>query len=337
MNRRVTIRDIAQELGLSTATVSNVIHGKTARVSSETARRVQELLEKYEYIPSMAGLLLAQNDSKIIGIFVNDHEKYGGHTLDDPFIAESLNALSRQIEARGQFMMVKQAKSPGEVLRFASMWNMDALVMIGFCAQDYQYLRQHMRVPFVVYDGRCEDPSGFAVISIDDFGGGAQVGQYLRALGHTRAICIADNTIGVDAARMRGFQSTFGKQGTKIMLVPMQKPARLSFYARELSKLCQATAIFAVSDAYAIELLHVLGKSGIDVPGEISVVGFDDIPMCQMIFPALTTVRQSPAARAEQAMELLAALKAGRAAQLSITLSVQLVARESTAAPRKPL
>ena len=60
---RVTIRDIAEELGLSTATVSNVIHGKTGKVSDETVKRVQALLEERQYIPSMAGILLAQNAS----------------------------------------------------------------------------------------------------------------------------------------------------------------------------------------------------------------------------------------------------------------------------------
>ena len=64
--KRITISDIAEELGLSTATVSNVIHGKTKKVSQETIHRVQELLEKRQYIPSMAGILLAQNDSGII-------------------------------------------------------------------------------------------------------------------------------------------------------------------------------------------------------------------------------------------------------------------------------
>ena len=67
---RVRIADIARDLGLSTATVSNVIHGKTAKISDRTVRRVQEELEKREYIPSMAGILLAQNSSGIIGVVV---------------------------------------------------------------------------------------------------------------------------------------------------------------------------------------------------------------------------------------------------------------------------
>ena len=166
--QRVRIRDIAQELGLSTATVSNVIHGKTKKISDETVKRVMALLEERQYIPSMAGILLAQNSSKIIGVFVNDHEKYEGHTLDDFFIASSLNYLSTEIEAHGQFMMVKKAKSPEDIIKFASMWNMDGIAVIGFCDQDYMYLRNHMRIPFVVYDGYCEKPERILNITIDN-------------------------------------------------------------------------------------------------------------------------------------------------------------------------
>ena len=93
MQERVRICDIAEELGLSTATVSNVIHGKTNKVSDETVQRVTALLEERRYIPSMAGILLARNSSGIIGVFVNDHPKYAGHTLRDGFLASALLPL----------------------------------------------------------------------------------------------------------------------------------------------------------------------------------------------------------------------------------------------------
>lgn len=93
MQERVRICDIAKELGLSTATVSNVIHGKTNKVSDETVQRVTALLEERRYIPSMAGILLARNSSGIIGVFVNDHPKYEGHTLRDGFLASVLLPL----------------------------------------------------------------------------------------------------------------------------------------------------------------------------------------------------------------------------------------------------
>ena len=74
---RVRIVDIADALGLSTATISNVIHGKTEKISDETVKRVQQELERLGYIPNMAGILLARNNSRIIGVVLNDHEKYG--------------------------------------------------------------------------------------------------------------------------------------------------------------------------------------------------------------------------------------------------------------------
>lgn len=184
MQERVRICDIAEELGLSTATVSNVIHGKTNKVSDETVQRVMALLEKRQYIPSMAGILLAQNSSGIIGVFVNDHPKYAGHTLRDGFIAASLDALSTEIEAGGQFMMVKKAQCAGEVVRFASMWNMDGIVMIGFCEQDYMDLRRHIRIPIAVYDGLCGQLERMLNLSIDNYGGGYLVGCHFRELGH---------------------------------------------------------------------------------------------------------------------------------------------------------
>ena len=329
-NNRIRISDIAQELGLSTATVSNVIHGKSHKVSDETVKRVQALLEQRQYIPSMAGILLAQNESRIIGVFVNDHEKYEGHTLDDAFIASSLNALSTEIEKSGQFMMVKKAKHPEEVLKFASMWNMEGLVMIGFCDQDYMYLRTHMRIPFVVYDGYCENPQGIVNITIDNFGGGFQVGQLFRKSGHSSAICISDNETGVDLERINGFRSGFGDGTAEVMVVPMRKTDRRQQYLDRIARFRRVSAVFAVSDYYAIDLMQFLGENGICVPGDLAVAGFDGTPMSGLVFPALTTVRQDSGLRAKTAFQKLRQLQEHQETQTTVTLPVTLVERAST-------
>ena len=93
---KVRIVDIADELGVSTATVSNVIHGKTQKISAKTVEMVQRKLEERQYIPNMAATLLAQNNSRMIGVVVKNHEKYEGHALEDPFIASSLNDLAAE-------------------------------------------------------------------------------------------------------------------------------------------------------------------------------------------------------------------------------------------------
>lgn len=327
--QRVRISDIAEELGLSTATVSNVIHGKTKKTSEETIKRVQALLEERGYIPSMAGILLAQNSSKIIGVFINDHEKYEGHTLDDAFIASSLNCLSTEIEKQGQFMMIKKAKKPEEIIQFASMWNMDGLVVIGFCSQDYTYLRNHMRIPFVVYDGFCEEPERFFNITIDNYGGGFQMGELFRKYGHRQALCLSDNKIDVDLERYNGFAAGFAPGAAGFMLIPMGRKDRQDFYKRNIKKFHQISAVFAVSDYYAIDLIHFLQENGLRVPEDISVAGFDDIPMCEMISPALTTVRQDGAARAAMAITKLRELKAQKIPETTAMLPVKLVERAS--------
>lgn len=328
--QRVRIRDIAEELGLSTATVSNVIHGKTKKISDETVSRVMQLLEKRQYIPNMAGILLAQNASRIIGVFVNDHEKYEGHTLDDFFISSSLNDLSTQIEAQGQFMMVKKAKNAEEIIKFASMWNMDGIVVIGFCDQDYMYLRNHMRISFVVYDGFCEKPERILNITIDNHDGGVQVGRYFREQGHKRALCISDNNICVDLERYQGFREGFGAEAVELLLIPMRKEERWQFYRQRLEYLKSFSAVFAVSDYYAIDLMCFLQEQGIGVPQQISIAGFDDSPMCQMVCPALTSVHQDGSLRARLAIQTLQELKEKQDIDTEIRLPVSLVVRAST-------
>lgn len=327
--QRVRIKDIADELGLSTATVSNVIHGKTKKISDETVKRVEALLEERQYIPSMAGVLLARNSSKIIGVFINDHKKYEGHTLEDAFIASSLNYLSNEMEENGQFMMVKKAKNPEEILQFASMWNMDGLVVIGFCHQDYMYLRNHMRIPFVVYDGFCEKPERIVNITLDNFSGGFQMAQYFFENNHKKALCISDNEIGVDKERIDGFIEGFGKENTEILVIPMEKEERWNFYKRNLSLFQKVTAVFAVSDYYAIDLMHFLKENGLCVPNDISIAGFDDIPLCEMMVPSLTTIRQDGAMRAKIALEKLRQLKEREDIETTIKLPVHLIKRNS--------
>ena len=329
MAERVRIVDIAEELGLSTATVSNVIHGKTKKISDETVKRVQELLEEWRYIPSMAGILLAQNSSRIIGVVVNDHEKYEGKTLEDAFVASSLNALLSALEQADYFMMVKTARDWSEVERFASMWNMEGLVLLGFCENDYQKLREKMHIPFVVYDGYFAENEKICNLTIDNFDGGRQVGAYLRRMGHRQALLISDNSICMDQERMEGFREGFEDGQTDFLQVPMRREKRYAFYKENLQRIKKCTAAFAVSDVYAAELIHFLQEQGISVPGEMSVVGFDDNALCETCFPRLTTVKQAAAKRAEMAVCALQRLREGREGDMREVLPVQLVERDS--------
>lgn len=326
---RVRIVDIAEELGLSTATVSNVIHGKTKKISDETVKRVQELIEKKGYIPNMAGILLAQNSSRIVGIVINNHEKYENHVLEDAFISSALNALSVELDKAGLFMMVRVTTDWNEIVRIASMWNMEGLVLIGFCEQDYRKLRDAMHIPFVVYDGYFNSSERICNLRIDDFDGGYQVGSYLKKMGHKKVLCIADNYICMDKERVDGCRKGMENGQTDFLEVPMEQEKRRIFYHDHLKMILEYTAVFAVSDYYAIELIQYLKEYKIKVPEDLSVVGFDDSPWCEKVYPALTTVKQDPRERAKQAILALKKMKSGVYDKTNILFPVQLVERSS--------
>ena len=329
---RVRIADVADSLGLSTATVSKVIHGKTEKISDETVKRVQQELERSGYIPNMAGILLARNNSRIIGVVVNDNEKYEGRVLEDGFVMSSLNALSHEVNEKGYFLMIKTTSDISEIPVFASMWNMDGLILMGFCEADYEKLRNQMRISFVVYDGYFEKCSKVVNLVINHYDGGYQAGKYLKELGHKKALCIADNFICMDKERIEGFSKAFGSQETLRWEIPKTEKERMCFYEDKYRELVKGnvTAVFAVSDFYALEFMRFLQGEGVQIPKDIQIIGFDDNLASRESNPALTTIHQEAPLRARTAIRCLEAMRDGIECETEIVLPVELIKREST-------
>lgn len=329
---RVRIIDVADALGLSTATVSKVIHGKTEKISDETVKRVQQELERSGYIPNMAGILLARNNSRIIGVVVNDNVKYEGRVLEDGFVMSSLNALSHEVNKKGDFLMIKTTADIREIPVFASMWNMDGLILMGFCEADYEQLRNQMRISFVVYDGYFENCSKVVNLVIDHYDGGYQAGRYFRELGHKKALCISDNYICMDKERIDGFCKAFQPGETMVWQIPNNEKNRRIFYQKRLNDLVRSnvSAVFAVSDFYALEFMHFLQAKDIRIPEDIQIIGFDDNMASRESNPTLTTIHQDASLRAETAIECLEAMRDGLDYEAGIVLPVKLVKREST-------
>ena len=329
---RVRIADVADALGLSTATVSKVIHGKTEKISDETVKRVQQELERSGYIPNMAGILLARNNSRIIGVVVNDNEKYEGRVLEDGFVMSSLNALSHEVNEKGYFLMIKTTSDISEIPVFASMWNMDGLILMGFCEADYEKLRNQMRISFVVYDGYFEKCSKVVNLVINHYDGGYQAGKYLKELGHKKALCIADNFICMDKERIEGFSKAFGAGERLRWEIPKTEKERMCFYEEKYRELIKSnvTAVFAVSDFYALEFMRFLQGKGIQIPKDIQIIGFDDNLASRESNPALTTIHQEAPLRAKTAIKCLEAMRDGAECETEIVLPVELIKREST-------
>ena len=134
----------------------------------------------------------------------------------------------------------------------------------------------------------------------------------------------------MDKERYDGFCKGFGAEGADLMLVPMQKNQREIFYEDNRDKLLSYSAIFAVSDFYAAELMHFLKSKNVSVPEEIMVAGFDDMPLCRQISPTLTSVRQDVEKRAGIAMKKLEELRENVETERTVKLPVTLVCRAST-------
>lgn len=337
-NRRVTIKDIAEEMGVSTATVSNVIHGKTKKISDRTVAKVQEKLQESGYIPNMAAVLLAQNSSKIVCVVVSDHERYEGKMLEDPFVTQMINIISKELTSRDYFMMVKEEKDIEKIVAYASMWNMAGLILMGYCSVDYEKLRAKMHIPFVVVDSYERNVKSYIDIGIDNIDGGYQAGQYLIQNGHERILYFADNKEDCDLFRYQGLVKALTENKLTVdedfyRLVHMEKEMREKDYEGLLTYIGKKdiTAVFAASDLYALEFMRFLLKKSIKVPGEISIVGFDDIPLAGQIYPGLSTISQNIPLRGKMAVEMLQNQIEGKITEKSVLLPAKLVERESVA------
>ncbi len=116
----ITIKEIASRLGLSTTTVSNVIHGKTKEVSAETIARVQKFLEEVEYVPNINARNLAQGQSKIIGVVLKTLDFrlwYSDNILSDPFVAEMIGGIERAVREAGYYMMLYISDDIAEIIQ----------------------------------------------------------------------------------------------------------------------------------------------------------------------------------------------------------------------------
>lgn len=331
---RVTIKDIAEELGLSTATVSNVIHGKTKKISQRTVEKVQEKIEESGYLPNMAAVLLAQNTSKIVCIVLSNDVKYENKMIEDPFVSGMLNYLSKELSKNDYFVMLKEEPDINQIARYASMWNMAGLVLIGFCAADYEKLRNNMHIPFVVVDAYQKEVHRYSDVGVDNIEGGFVAGSYLIQMGHEKIMFLSDNDEDCDHDRYVGLTKALADANLSVdkkdfkMLSPY-KEQRKKIYEKLYLEIGEYTAAFAASDMYAIEFMNFLQEKGMKIPEDLSIIGFDDIPLASLVYPTLTTVSQNLELRAKVAVELLLELMDGKAAGRQELLPVKLIERGS--------
>lgn len=335
----MTIKEIANSLGVSTATVSNVIHGHLEKMSPETAQLIRKKLEQYQYIPNMGARMLAKGDSEIVGVITNYPNREEKFALQDPFVSEMVAALENAIRANGYYTMLRAAQTAAEIHRISQTWNAVGLIVMGLQANQCRELMQVTRKPIVFVDCYFDQGEQYNNIGLDDQGGMRQMTEYLLKMGHRKILLVGDQPTlwGVDALRLQGHQQALDAAGVRwsedrYYCISKDRKRRLVEYQAlfEYTRQNEITACMFTSDYYAVEAIDFLIDHGIRVPEDVSITGFDDNILSRIIRPRLTTVHQNVTKKAQAALRtLLSILEKTDEEPVTVTLPTRIIRGKS--------
>ena len=338
--RRVRLDDVAAAVGVSPASVSLVLRGAPGP-SAETRARVLDAAQRLGYRPDRAASLLARRRSRLIGLLID---------VRSPFHADVAEHLQDAAEARGYDLVLSTiTRSRGEDRAVETLLDSrcEALVLIGPDAPADRLSELAATVPLVLLCRRLDPPPGPGrtrpdVVRTADEAGTALAVDHLHGLGHT-AIAYVDGGPGTVAQDRRdGYLRAMAARGLEPRVLPGHgTPSGTEIIGIRAAEALLAegdlpTAVVAFNDRTAVGLLDALARNGIDVPGRVSVVGYDDDPLARMAHVGLTTVGQDTAGLAGRAVEaVVARLDGGRAeAGPEQVLEPYLTVRRTTAPPR---
>lgn len=327
-----TIYDIARLSQVSIATVSKVLNG-TGRISEETRQRVMQAVEALGYERSTIATALAGKNTYTIGFLVPD--------VSNPFFSEILRGAEDAAFARGYSVLVCNTDHDPErervYLRTLRQKQMDGLVIAtGSTAAETvaELVAEGVRV--VLLSREIEGVSVGAV-TIDNVLGGELAARHLVELGHRRVGVIPEPLhLASSRDRLHGFERALRAAGAECSVAPaggfgISAGARM---AKQVLADPSITALFALNDQLAVGALEALRKLGKHVPGDVSVIGFDDTILAKIVHPALTTVAQPMQELGQRTLELLIyAIESGTQPAEKIVISPTLVVRGSTAPP----
>lgn len=311
--KRATLRDVAELTGLSPAGVSYALRGQ--RVSAATAERVRDAADRLGFRSDPIARALRGAASGVVGVI--------GGSLADHWHQEFASELQRHLRRRGRHMLLADADGdPGTELDRARALldqRVDGLIALPVAPESPEWAEIVAELPVVAVGVPLPSPAG--AVRFQAAEGSELVLEHLRELGHERIAVLAS---GMHLPRRRrgvrthvcGFSTGEGRTATAAALRSPGPP----------------TAIFALSDALAYGAYLACADLGLRIPGDVSVAGFDDHPVSQLLAPALTTVSWDTArAAAAAAAMLLDAIDGTRRLGRELVLPPRLVVRNSTA------
>ncbi len=335
----LTLEGIAELAGVSRSTVSRVINDHPA-VRAEVREQVRQIIRETNYQPHAAARSLVTHRTRIISVIIPESVT---KLFNDPFFPLLLYGITETCNAQGYHLMLSLFNGPTEqgetYRRIIGSSRLDGVIVASAHVDDAIFLRLLQdSIPFVIV-GRYPDERGHCV-DVDNAGGARLAVEHLIRLGHTRIATITGPktmTSGID--RLIGYHEALAAHGIVVddSLIIEGDYTEDCGYAGAQQLLASApTAIFVASDIMAIGALKALREAGRQVPQDIAIIGFDDVPIASAVQPALTTVRQPirqlGAAVADLLMELLANPPEPGSAGRRRVLPTELVVRQSCGA-----
>jgi DNA-binding LacI/PurR family transcriptional regulator len=326
----VTISYIAESAGVSVPTVSKVINGRSG-VAADTRARVEALISRYGYRrPAPV------NRSRVMEVVFDE--------LEDMWGVQIIRGVERVARAHRVGVVLTEFGPQRNGIRY---WIDDTLTRRPACVVTVAQLSDEQRsglrargIPFVVFDPTVELPDDVPFVGATNWAGGRSATRHLIELGHRRIAAIGGPERALcSQARLDGYRSALEGAGLPVDagLVVRAAFTREDGHAAALDLLRRGerpTAIVAGNDLQALGVYQAARVLGLRIPADLSVVGFDDLPIAALVDPPLTTVRQPLTEMAAAATELALTLGRGiEPPQIGLELATTLTVRESTAPP----
>jgi LacI family transcriptional regulator len=337
MGKRVGIKEVAKEAGVSIATVSYVINNKSSEsLSTETVEKVLAAVKKLGYVPNLSARILASNKSNLIGVVIPQTEPNKEFMFSNPFYSEFLSSFEYTARINGYHVLISGTNADEKYIEVAKKRNLDGIVILGVNSQDEKKELENSDIPIVMVDSYVKSHH-FSTLSTDDRYGGYIAAKYLIDKGHKKIAIVTGSVSedGVNYERLNGYKDALQENG-------IQFEERFTFtgnvayeYGVEIADKInllkdEITAVFCTADILAMGLIKGLGRHGIKVPSDMSVMGFDDVFIARVTDPALTTVNQNVSAKGERAAKMIIGLAAQNLkGKQNYVVPIEVVERES--------
>ena len=330
-----TIKDVARLAGVSVATVSRVIND-SPKASDASRQAVQSAMEQLNYHPNANARALAQQNTETVGIVVGD--------VSDPFFGAMVKAVEQVAYRTGNFLLIgngyhneqKERQAIEQLIRHRCA----ALVVHAKMLSDDELIGLMKQIPGMVLINRIVAGYEKRCVALDDRYGAWLATRHLISQGHTRIGYLCSNHPISDADdRLRGYYDALKEHGLPCndRLVSYGEPDESGgehAMTELLGRGRHFTAVASYNDSMAAGALGVLNDNGIDVPNDISIIGFDDVLISRYVRPRLTTVRYPIVTMATQAAELAMSLAENRPVpEVTHLFSPTLVRRHSVSGP----